>query len=477
MATFIPATRLERDSMGDMPVPADALWGASTQRAVLNFPISGRPIPPSLIHALGALKSACARVNHGLEKLTHTQAQAIIGAADEVAAGKLDAHFVVDIYQTGSGTSSNMNANEVIANRASQRAGKPLGSHDPVHPNDHVNFGQSSNDAFPTAMHVAAVTQLLNELHPALEKLHASLDARAKEWDDVVKIGRTHLMDATPIRMGQVFSGYAQQALNAIERIELAVAALLPLAIGGTAVGTGINTDEEFGRRVTRALAERTGFNFSEAPNHFEAQAARDAWVEASGLLKVVAISLSKVANDIRLLGSGPRCGLFELMLPAVQPGSSIMPGKVNPVVCESVIQVAARVIGNDATIHTAALGGVGSILELNVAMPVMADALLESIHLLTHVTHVFVDKLLDGLQVNRARCEELIEQSLMLGTALVPALGYDAAAELAKEGFETGKTIRQLATEKKLLPPAELDRLLNPRAMTEPGGEGPAGG
>jgi fumarate hydratase class II len=463
-------TRIEKDSMGPMEVPGWALWGASTERAVHNFPVSGRGIPVEVVHAFGLLKVACAKVNRDLGKLPAAKAQAIIDAAAEVARGDHDKHFVVDVYQTGSGTSSNMNANEVIANRASQKIGKPIGSRDPVHPNDHVNMGQSSNDTFPTAMHIAAAVALQKQLLPALDRLHEVLDRHAKQWDSIIKIGRTHLMDATPIRVGQVFSGYASQVAHARERVMRALDGLGELAIGGTAVGTGINTEVDFGARVAAELTRETGVKFREAANHFEAQAAKDAFVEASGELKTIAVSLSKIANDIRWLGSGPRCGIFELMLPEIQPGSSIMPGKVNPVICESVIQVACRVIANDAAATYAGFGGVGSIMELNVAMPVMADAMMESIHLLTNVSNVFVANLLEGLQVNAKRCEELIEQSLMMVTSLAPEIGYDNAAKLAKEAFEKGTTIRKLALEKKLLPPAKLDELLNPLSMTQPG-------
>jgi len=470
-----PRYRKEHDSMGEMSVPEWALWGATTQRAVENFPVSGRPIPPEVIHAFGHLKAACALVNLDLGKLPRELAEAVIGAAEEVARGEHDAHFPIDVFQTGSGTSSNMNANEVIANRASQKAGKPIGSFQPVHPNDHVNMGQSSNDTFPAAIHVAAAAVIKDELVPALERLRASLDRKANDWGAVIKIGRTHLMDATPIRVGQVFSGYASQAAHGIERAERAISVLGELAIGGTAVGTGINTHVEFGARVAAELSRRTGVRFREAANHFEAQAAKDAYVEASGELKTIAVSLSKIANDIRLLGSGPRCGIFELMLPAVQPGSSIMPGKVNPVICESVIQVACQVAGNDATIALANFGGVGSLMELNVAMPVMADRMLDSIHLLARVSNVFVDKLLSGLEVNRERCEALLEQSLMLVTSLAPEIGYEKAAKLAKEAFASGKTIRQLCMEKELLSAKRLDELLDPRSMTMPGGSGAA--
>jgi fumarate hydratase class II len=386
-----------------------------------------------------------------------------------VAAGKLDDHFVLDVFQTGSGTSTNMNANEVIANRCSQQAGKAIGSKDPVHPNDHVNMGQSSNDTFPTAIHVAAGVAMTEELRPALVELHEMLAGQAKRWDKIKKIGRTHLMDATPIRMGQVFSGYAAQAKHAIARTDRAIAAVCELAIGGTAVGTGINTHPEFGKRVSAELAKKTGVKFREARNHPEAQAAKDGYVEASGELKTIAVSLSKIANDIRWLGSGPRCGIAELNLPAIQPGSSIMPGKVNPVICESVVQVSARVIANDVAVTYGGFGGVGSILELNVAMPMMAEALMDSINLLANVSRIFVDKLLRGLEVDAQRCEDLIDQSLMMATSLAPVIGYDNAAKLAKQAFVEGKTIRELATEQKLVSPKELAKLLDPDRMTRP--------
>ncbi len=474
-------TRTEKDSMGEMQVPVDALYGASTARAVENFPVSHRPVPAAVIHAFGHLKAACAQANLDLGKLLPEIAQVIIDASNEVAEGKHDAHFPVDIYQTGSGTSTNMNANEVIANLATQRLKQRDSNAKKVHPNDHVNMGQSSNDTFPTAMRIAGVLMIEKSLHPSLIRLAEALEQKAIDWDSIIKIGRTHLMDATPIRVGQVFSGYAAQAKSAVQRSELALAELCTdLPIGGTAVGTGINTHPEFGRRVCETLNKRLGIAeipFHEARNHPEAQATQDNLVEASALLKVIAVSLTKIANDIRWLGSGPRCGIFELMLPEIQPGSSIMPGKVNPVICESVIQVACRVIGNDAVVTTAGLGGIGSIFELNVAMPVMIDAFLESVTLLANVCNVFVDKLLTGLQVNKERCEALIEQSLMMVTSLAPVVGYDNAAKLAKQAFKENKTIRQLVTEQKLVEPKQLDELLNPDSMTRPGGSGGGGG
>jgi fumarate hydratase, class II len=465
--------RIERDTMGEMQVPADALYGASTARAVENFPIAHEPVPDAMIHAFGHLKAAAAQANLELGKLDEKRATAIIGACKEVAEGKYDAQFPVDIYQTGSGTSTNTNANEVIANLANQRLGFGVGAkgkEGAVHPNDHVNMGQSSNDTFPTAMHIAAVLGIARHLIPALERLHADLATKASEWDRIVKIGRTHLMDATPIRVGQVFSGYAAQAEYAVVRANRALKRLQEnMPIGGTAVGTGINTHPKFAAKVCATLSQQLGATFGEAANHPEAQAAKDTFVEAHGELKTIAVSLSKIANDIRLLGSGPRCGIFELSLPATQPGSSIMPGKVNPVIAESAVQVACRVVGNDAVVTTAGLGGVGSLFELNVAMPVMIDAFLESVKLLANVADVLVNKLLNGLQVNAERCRELIDQSLMMVTSLAPKIGYEQAAALAKEAFQTGKTIGQLCRERNILSEAELDNALDPWKMTEP--------
>ena len=471
-------TRTERDSMGEMAVPATALYGASTARAVDNFPIAQRPLAPAIIHAFGHLKAACAQANLDLDKLPKDEAQAIIAASDEVAQGKHDPHFPVDVYQTGSGTSTNMNANEVIANLANQKLGQPSspgGDSDPdaqprVHPNDHVNMGQSSNDTFPTAMHIAAAIALDQQLQPALQKLHDALQDKAQAWDHILKTARTHLMDATPIRMGQVFGGYAAQIRYATQPIQQATTVVLEsMPIGGTAVGTGINTHPDFAGKVCDVLSQRTGLTFKESDNHPAAQAAKDVFVYAHGQLKTVAVTLSKIANDIRHLGSGPRCGLGELSLPAIQPGSSIMPGKVNPVICESAMQVACRVIGNDATVTTAGLGGVGSLFELNVAMPVMIDAFLESTHLLTNVTHVLVDKLIVGLEVNEERCRRLLEDSLMTITALAPEIGYDQCSKLAKQAHAEGKNIKQLVAEHNLMSDQRLDELMDYDRMTRP--------
>src|SRR5712675_2871118 len=383
-------TRIEKDSMGEMAVPKDALYGASTQRAVLNFPVSGYRFSRAFIRALGLIKWGAAQANHDLGLLDAHRAALIVQAAEEVIEGKLDQHFPLDIFQTGSGTSTNTNANEVIANRCAQLAGKPIGSRELVHPNDHVNMGQSSNDVIPSAIHVSAAEQLKNQLEPALEKLHRALEAKAKEFDDVIKIGRTHLMDATPVRLGQEFGGYAKQIEYARLRAGNALAAIEELPLGGTAVGTGLNCHPAFPGIVMRHLWQHTGIAFREARNHFEAQAAKDGLVQASGQLKTIAVSLFKIANDIRWLSSGPRCGIGELLVPETQPGSSIMPGKVNPVICESVMQVCTRIFGNDATITWAAANG---NFELNVMMPVLAHSLLESLRLLANVVDVFREK------------------------------------------------------------------------------------
>jgi fumarate hydratase class II len=459
-------TRIERDSMGPMEVPAAAYYGAQTQRAVLNFPISDRRFPRRFIRALGLIKLAAAQVNEELGGLEANVADAIEKAATEVVDGALDDHFVIDIYQTGSGTSTNMNANEVIANRATEILGGELGSK-LVHPNDHVNRGQSSNDVIPTAIHVAAAEAITADLIPALETLHGSLAAKAAEFDHVIKIGRTHLQDATPVRVGQEFSGYARQVELSIARLRDCLGRLGELAQGGTAVGTGINTHAEFGGRVASRLAELTGVAFEEAANHFEAQGAQDAAVECSGVLKTVAVSLIKIANDIRLLGSGPRCGLGELQLPAVAPGSSIMPGKVNPVISESVIQAAVQVIGNDATITA---GGQWGFFELNTMLPVIASNLLESVSLLATSSANFAVRCVDGIVVDEERANGLVEGSLAMVTSLAPVIGYDRAAEIAKEAYKTGRTVREICEAEQILPAEELAAVLDARAMTEPG-------
>jgi len=445
--------------MGEMRVPKDALYGASTQRAVENFPISGRRFPRPFLRALGLVKEACAAVNTEAGRLDPAVGEAIRRAAREVADGALDAHFPLDVFQTGSGTSTNMNANEVIANRAAALLGP--GRRERIHPNDHVNLGQSSNDVIPTALHVACAEELVNRLLPALRRMLDVLRKKARDFDDVLKIGRTHLQDATPVRLGQVFSGYAAQVERGIARLEACMPRLAELALGGTAVGTGINCPPDLPGAAIARIARATGIEFCEAGDHFEAQSARDAAVELSGALKTVAVSLTRIANDIRWLASGPRCGIGELILPATQPGSSIMPGKVNPVIAEALLQVCMRVFGNDATVAAA---GASGVFELNVAIPVVADALLESLQLLSNGCDVFTTRCLAGVEADRARCAELIERSLMLATALVPAIGYDKAAAIAKRAHEERKTIREVAREMAI---PDLDRLLDVRSMT----------
>ncbi len=461
-------TRTERDSMGEVHLPDDAYWGAQTQRAVENFPISGLRLDRRLIWALATIKGAAATVNAEMDLLDARIAGAVRGAADEVAAGVLDDHFPVDVYQTGSGTSSNMNANEVIANRAAELLGESRGSK-AVHPNDHVNAGQSSNDVFPSAIHLAAYAAAKRELVPALHALEAALSAKAAEFADVVKAGRTHLMDATPVTLGQEFGGFAAQVAHGVERVEATFPRLAELPLGGTAVGTGINAPAGFAGRVIdeikRAHPDLT--DVREARNHFEAQGARDALVEASGALRTVAVSLVKIANDLRWLSSGPRTGLGEIRLPDLQPGSSIMPGKVNPVVPEMMCQVAAQVIGNDAAV---AFGGAAGNLELNVMMPVMARNLVESAVLLAAAARTCAEKCVSGIEANVETCRRNAELSLPIITALVPSLGYDATAELSKQALHEGKTIREVVLERGLLPVEELDRVLDVEAMTRGG-------
>ncbi len=461
------ATRIERDSMGEMKVPADSYYGASTARAVENFPISGLRFQRQFIAAQGLIKWACADVNHALGLLDAKRKDLIQQAAQEVIEGKLDAEFVVDVFQTGSGTSTNMNANEVIASRANEIATGRRGGKDPVHPNDHVNMEQSSNDTIPAAIHISAAAAMKESLAPALQHLQRSLESKAKEFDEIVKIGRTHLQDATPVRVGQVLGGYAAQARLSVTRSQKAIRALRELPLGGTAVGTGINSHPDFAKQAIAVIATKTGIEFVEAENHFEAQAAKDGVVEASGFVRTIAVSMTKIANDIRFLASGPRCGIGELSIPATQPGSSIMPGKVNPVMSEMLLQVAAQVVGNDATI--AWCGALGSTFELNVMMPVMAYNLLESIELLAQATRVFADRCIAGLEVNRERCESLVEQSLAMCTSLAPIIGYDKAGEIAKESLKTGKTVRQVAIERKVLSETELTRALDAKRMTTP--------
>ena len=458
--------RIERDSMGDVPVPEGAYYGASTQRAVDNFPISNLRFGRTFIWALGLLKASAAVVNKEMESVDADKADAIIEAAQEVMDGDLDEHFVLDIFQTGSGTSTNMNANEVMANRASEILGAELGSR-LVHPNDHVNAGQSSNDTIPTAIHVAAVAGIEQNLLPALDALSVSLEAKAVEFDDILKSGRTHLMDATPVRLGQEFGGYAVQVANGAGRIRRVLPELLELALGGTAVGTGINAPDGFPAATIAEMARRSGYDFVEAPNHFEAQAAKDAAVNTSGALKTVAVSLFKIANDLRWMSSGPRTAIAEITLPSLQPGSSIMPGKVNPVISEMMMQVASQVIGNDAAITW---GGANGNFELNVMMPLIAHNLLESIDLLASAANVMREKMVDGIEADEDRAKFLLEQNVIIITALVPVIGYDKSAEVAKKAFKEGRGVREVALELGVLPEEELNRALDLRPMTEGG-------
>ena len=460
--------------MGELPVPDEALYGASTQRAVLNFPISGHALPDGFIRGLGLVKLACARANEELGLLAPEKSRLIQQAAREIAEGKLTAQFPLDVFQTGSGTSANMNANEVIANRVSQLSGQPLGSKRPVHPNDDVNLGQSSNDIIPTTLHVSVAIALHTRLVPALDTLQRALKAKSREFSDVVKIGRTHLMDATPLTLGQEFSGYAAQARKAAARARRAIDLLAELAVGGTAVGTGINCHPRFAGGVVRILNAETGLLFREAENHFEAQGGRDDCVEVTGALAAIATALTKIANDIRLLGSGPRAGLGEIRLPATQPGSSIMPGKVNPVMSEMLVQVCLYVQGLTQTVVMAGRDG---HMELNVTLPLLAHCLHESIHCLANGANVFAERCVQGLEADAERCRELVNRSLMLVTALNPYIGYDRAAAVAKEAFATGKTLREVVLEKKLMDAATLDRALDPAAMTKPNATAPGTG
>jgi fumarate hydratase class II len=456
--------RIEHDSMGEVRVPADAKWGAQTQRAVENFPISGVRIESRLIRALALVKGEAARVNTRLKDVpavTKPIGGAIAASADEVAEGEWDGQFPLDVYQTGSGTSSNMNANEVIAALATERLGTP------VHPNDHVNASQSSNDVFPSAIHIAACEAVVADVLPAVQHLARALRRKQREFKSVVKSGRTHLMDATPVTLGQEFGGYAAQVEDAVTRFESALPRVGELPLGGTAVGTGINAPKAFARGVIKGLATRTGLPLTEARDHFAAQGARDALIELSGLTRVYAVSLVKIANDIRWMGSGPRTGLSEIFLPDLQPGSSIMPGKVNPVMAEAVTQVAAQVFGNDAAI---AFGGSQGNFELNVYMPMMARNLLESLRLLANVSRLFADKCVSGIEANEARCKEYAEASPSIGTSLNPYIGYETAAKVIKESVRTGKSIRQIVLAKKLMTADELDRALDVESMTRGG-------
>lgn len=455
--------RTERDSLGEMRVPADALYGPQTQRAVENFPISDLRFGRRFIHALGVIKKAAALANEELGELDGERSRAIVRAAEEVTWGALDEQFVLDIFQTGSGTSSNMNANEVIAHRAERIAGEGLR----IHPNDHVNMGQSSNDVIPTAMHVAARVAIHEDLVPALERLRDALRAKAEEFDDVVKSGRTHLMDATPVRLGQEFGGFASQVEHGIRRLAMAADDLAELALGGTAVGTGTNRLPEFPRKVIERINELTGLEFREAENHFEAQGAKDAYVFASGALNTLAVSLLKIANDIRWLASGPTSGLAEITLPAIQPGSSIMPGKVNPVMSEALMMVCAQVMGNHVAVT---VGGQHGNFELNVMMPVMAHNLLESISILARGCDAFRANAVEGIGVNRERCRELLEKNPSIATALNAHIGYDEASAVAKESARNYESVRDVVKRRGLLSDEQLDEVLNVRDMTEPG-------
>ncbi|MFN7878368.1 MAG: class II fumarate hydratase [Pirellula sp.] len=468
--------RTEVDSMGEVLVPANAYYSAQTQRAVENFPISGWQLPVPLLRAMGRVKLACAVANHDLGKLTGTgknpltdeQVQALKNACQEVVDGKMDGEFPIDVFQTGSGTSSNMNVNEVISNRAIELLGGDRFSKvKPIHPNDHVNMGQSTNDTFPTAIHVATAVEIHNTLIPQLSKLLESLRSKAQQWDKVIKIGRTHLMDATPLRLGQEFGGFARQIELSIERAKLAAKAVYELPVGGTAVGSGINTHPEFGARVAKALQSQTGISFVEAVDHFEANAQRDGLVDCHGFIKTIAMTLFNVSNNIRWLGSGPRCGFYEVILPDRQPGSSIMPGKVNPVMCESMMQLTARVMGNDTTMTLC--GAAGGNFQLNIMMPVMGHAMLESLMLLANGVGAFIEFCMDGLEANPESCEAAVEQSLSMVTSLNPYIGYEKAAKLTKEAFASGKTIRELCLEQNILPKETLDKALDPFTMTEP--------
>jgi fumarate hydratase, class II len=464
MAQHDTPHRVERDSMGVVEVPRDALFGAQTRRALDNFPISDLRKPRRFVQALGAIKLEAANANHELGLLYESLRDDIVQAAEEVMEGDLDNQFVLDVFQTGSGTSTNMNANEVISNRAIQIRGGELGSREPVHPNDHVNMGQSSNDVIPTAIHLSALISLQQDLLPALKKLQRALEEKAHEFDDVIKTGRTHLQDATPIRLGQEFEGYAGQIERGVGRVHKAMDELAEVALGGTAVGTGVNTHPKFASRVSERLSARFGVEVRETENHFQAQSAMDGTVFASGALKTVAVSLMKVANDIRWLGSGPRAGIGEIALPEVQPGSSIMPGKVNPVIAESAAMVAAQVMGNDATITIAGQSG---NFELNVMLPLIAYNLLQSIELLANAAENLADQCVVGIHATE-RGPQLVEKGLMLATALAPEIGYDRAAEISKEAYKTGRTIREIAREKTDLSEEELDKLLDARKMTE---------
>ena len=458
--------RIEKDTMGEISLPDECYYGAQTQRAFDNFQISSSKIPRSMIAAIAMIKRSAAIVNNNLNFIDTKIKDAIVKACDEVIQGKFDDQFIVDIYQTGSGTSSNMNANEVIANRACEILGGNKGDKKLVHPNDHVNYGQSSNDVIPTSIHIATSLEIDKRLLPELEHLKISIDKKTDEFKDIIKIGRTHLQDATPITLGQEFSGYSKMIENSIQRIKNDLPFLLKLAQGGTAVGTGINTHKDFGKLIAHELSVITGLNFTESDNHFESQATQDSVVHLSGSLKTLSVSLYKIANDIRWLGSGPRSGLGELVLPPVQPGSSIMPGKVNPVICESLIQVTSQVVGYDSAI---ALGGMGGVFELNLMLPLIGSNILESINILSSGMKMFRVKLINDLSVNKNKCNGYIEDSLAMCTSLAPIIGYDKAASIAKKAFKNDKTVREVCIEDKILSNEELEKILDPFSMIQP--------
>ena len=458
--------RIEKDTMGDMKVPNDKLWGAQTQRSLQNFKIGTETMPQPIVRALGIQKKACAQANKKMKNLETKLANAIIKAADEVIKGKLDDHFPLVVWQTGSGTQSNMNSNEVISNRANEILGGKRGEKTPVHPNDHVNKSQSSNDTFPTVMHIAAVEEIHNRLLPALEQMHKSLDKKAKEFKKIIKIGRTHLQDATPLTLGQEFSGYAYQLEMGIKRVKESLPRLYPLAQGGTAVGTGINSLKGFDKEVAKNVAKITGLPFVTAKNKFEALAAHDAIIEASGALNTVAASFMKIANDIRLLGSGPRSGLGEISLPANEPGSSIMPGKVNPTQCEAATMVCAQIMGNHVAVT---VSGSNGHMELNVFKPVMIYNLLQSIRLLADSAISFTERCVDGITANEDKIDELMKNSLMLVTALNPHIGYDNAAMIAKTAHKNGTTLKEEAVNLGLLTEKEFDKFVRPEKMVAP--------
>jgi len=455
--------RIEKDSMGNVDVPSHAYYGAQTQRAIDNFQISNLQFSKSFIKSLAIIKRSAAVVNNKLGKLDSKYSEAIIKASEEVIDGKFDDQFKVDVFQTGSGTSTNMNINEILSNRASEILGGKLGSRDPIHPNDHVNLGQSSNDVIPSAIHISVYLDVQNYLIPSLAELEKSLSKKSEEFIGIIKIGRTHLQDATPISLQQEFSGYVQQIKKSIVRLKKSKEDLLELAIGGTAVGTGINTHKEFGKLMAAEISNYTTADFIETDNHFELQASQDSIIELSGSLKTVSVSLHKIANDIRWLASGPRSGIGELTLPAVQPGSSIMPGKVNPVISESLIQICAKVIGNDTAIT---MGGLGGVFQLNTMLPLIAYNTLESIQLLSNGINMFREKLIDGLIANKDICNNYIEGSLAMCTSLAPVIGYDRAAHIAHLAFASGKTIREIVLEKNILSETELEKLLDPENM-----------